>query len=94
MIDFQLCAWCHIIMTVLTFGICITGHDSRVDGLFKRGQTDDPRIRVQATQRPRIRDQLLPEDVGGRPAGNGTQDARQPPQHVHHDQGNGRMGSR
>lgn len=73
--------------------VCL-GHDPRVDGVLERGQDDDPGVRVQAAQRPRVRDQLLPEDVRGRPARHGTPPARQPPEHVHHDQSHGRVGGR
>jgi len=55
--------------------IVIAGYDSCVDGVLERGQGNDSRVSVQATCRPRVRDQLLPEDVRGRPAGDGSTDA-------------------
>lgn len=55
--------------------IVVAGYDSCFDGVLERGQGNDPRVSLQATCRPRVRDQLLPEDVRGRSAGDGPADA-------------------
>lgn len=61
--------------TILNNTNIVAGYDSCFDGILERGQGNDSRVSVQAACRPRVRDQLLPEDVRGRPAGDGPTDA-------------------